>query len=157
MSHFIIIWHVFALNLISTVHFNLSNQHSTINISYIMNKILDIQQSIIAANGNISLAKDLFAMLLDDLDVRRRQIEECFQSDDMQMLEEHIHKLYGATAYCIVPKLRDSTETLENLLRKKDYSQIKGYVDLVLEEIQQLISHGPNFIKEDWVEYQTTN
>lgn len=115
-----------------------------------MNKILDIQQSIIAANGNISLAKDLFIMLLDDLDVRQQQIESCFQSNDMEMLEEHVHKLYGATAYCIVPKLRESTETLEGLLRQKDYSQLKNYVDLVLEEIQQLISQSPDFIKQDW-------
>ena len=122
-----------------------------------MNKILDIQQSIIAANGNISLAKDLFIMLLDDLDVRQQQIESCFHSDDMHMLEEHIHKLYGATAYCIVPKLRETTETLEGILRQNEYSHLKNYLDLVLEEIQQLISKGPDFVKLDWSEYQTTN
>jgi len=77
-----------------------------------MTKILDIQQSIMAANGNVSLAKDLFTMLLDDLDVRQQQIKNSFQSDDMVMLEEHIHKLYGATEYCIVQKLNQSTETL---------------------------------------------
>ena len=122
-----------------------------------MSKVLDIQQSISAANGNISLAKDLFTMLLDDLDVRRQLIESCFLSNDMEMLEEHIHKLYGATAYCIVPKLRKSTETLEGLLKRKDYSQLKDNVYLVLEEIQQLINLGPDFIKQDWHEYLTTS
>ena len=122
-----------------------------------MTKILDIQKSISAANGNVSLAKDLFTMLLDDLDIRRQQIESSFQSDDMMMLEEHIHKLYGATAYCIVPKLRESTATLEGLLRQKDYSQLKKLVGLVLQEIQQLISDGPDFIKQDWLEFQTAD
>ena len=122
-----------------------------------MTKILDIQKSISAANGNVSLAKDLFTMLLDDLDIRRQQIESSFQSDDMMMLEEYIHKLYGATAYCIVPKLRESTATLEGLLRQKDYSQLKKLVGLVLQEIQQLISDGPDFIKQDWLEFQTAD
>ena len=122
-----------------------------------MTKILDIQKSITAANGNVSLAKDLFTMLLDDLDIRLEQIENSFQSNDMVMLEEHIHKLYGATAYCIVPKLRKSTETLDGLLRQKDYSQLKNLVGQVLKEIQQLISDGPDFIEQDWLEFQTAS
>ncbi|MCK4865234.1 MAG: Hpt domain-containing protein [Gammaproteobacteria bacterium] len=122
-----------------------------------MIKILDIQRSITAANGNVSLAKDLFTMLLDDLDIRQQQIENSFQADDMVMLEEHIHKLYGATAYCIVPKLRQSTEILEGLLRQKDYSQLKKFVEQVLQEIQLLISNGPDYIEQNWLEFQTTN
>ena len=122
-----------------------------------MTKILNIQQSITAANGNVSLAKDLFTMLLDDLHVRQQQIENSFQSNDMVMLEEHIHKLYGATAYCIVPKLRQSTEALEGFLRKKDYSQLKKLVEKVLQEIQQLISKGPDYIEQNWLEFQTSN
>jgi len=122
-----------------------------------MTKILDIQQSITAANGNVSLAKDLFTMLLDDLDVRQQQIENSYQSNDMVMLEEHIHKLYGATAYCIVPKLRQSTETLEGRLRQKDYSQLKKFVEKVLQEIQLLISNGPDYIEQNWLEFQTAN
>lgn len=122
-----------------------------------MTKILDIQQSITAANGNVSLAKDLFTMLLDDLELRQQQIENSFQLDDMEMLEEHIHKLYGATAYCIVPQLRLSTETLEGLLRQKDYSQLKKFVEKVLQEMQLLISNGPAYIEQNWLEFQTSN
>ena len=115
-----------------------------------MTKILDIQQSITAANGNTSLAKELFTMLLADLTVRLKQIERSFQSKDMESLAEHIHKLYGATAYCIVPKLRHCTEILEEKLRQKDYSNINQLVDNVRHEIQQLIQCGPEFIKNDW-------
>ncbi len=119
-----------------------------------MTKILDIQQSIIAANGNTSLAKELFTMLLDDLDVRQQQIESSFQSKNMETLAEHIHKLYGATAYCIVPKLRKSAECLEDELRQKEYSKINNLVESVLLEIQQLISDGPAFIEKDWLNFQ---
>lgn len=119
-----------------------------------MTKILDIQQSIIAANGNVSLAKELFTMLLDDLDVRGQQIETSFHSNDMEVLAEHIHKLYGATAYCIVPKLRKSVEMLEDELRKKEYAQLKDLVTEVQKEIKLIISEGPTYIEKDWLEFQ---
>lgn len=116
-----------------------------------MTKILDIQQSIEAANGNASLAKELFTMLLNDLDTRLGQIKSSFDANNMNELAQHIHKLYGATAYCIVPKLRNSTETLDQALRQKDYSQLNELVETVLNEIQQLINDGPTYIEKDWL------
>lgn len=119
-----------------------------------MTKILDIQQSILAANGNVSLAKELFTMLLDDLSERQQQIESSFQTGNMEILVEHIHKLYGATAYCIVPTLRECTATLEERLKQKKYSQLDEFVNSVLEEIQKIINNGPDFIKQDWLDFQ---
>ena len=52
-----------------------------------MTKILDIEQSITAANGNAKLAKDLFVMLLDDLKSRLEQIESSFKANDMESLK----------------------------------------------------------------------
>ena len=121
-----------------------------------MTKVLDIQQSIAAANGNVSLAKELFTMLLDDLITRLEQIESSFQSGNMDALTEHIHKLYGATAYCIVPKLRDSTATLDEKLRQKEYSHIEGLVKNVVDEAKTIIDTGPDYIQEDWLRYQIT-
>lgn len=118
-----------------------------------MTKILDIQQSIIAANGNVSLAKELFTMLLDDLSVRQQQIESSFQTGNIDTLVEHVHKLYGATAYCIVPKLRKNTEILEDRLRQKNYSHLEKFVNRVLKEIQEIIRNGPDFIKKNWLDF----
>ena len=119
-----------------------------------MTKILDIQQSIITANGNASLAKELFTMLLNDIDERQQQIESSFQANNMEMLQEHIHKLYGATAYCIVPKLRKSAAELDEILKQQNYSQLQPLVDVVLQEIRLLISDGPAFIEKDWIDIQ---
>lgn len=120
-----------------------------------MTKILDIKRSITAANGNVSLAKELFTMLLTDIDERLKQIEASFKSNNMQELEEHIHKLYGATAYCIVPPLRQSAKSLEKILREKDYSQLITHIDVVVNEIIHLIKEGPAFIELDWSELKT--
>lgn len=119
-----------------------------------MTKILDIQQSIEAANGNVSLAKELFTMLLDDLNQRLRQIESSFKAGNMESLTEHIHKLYGATAYCIVPKLRYKTSILEEKLKKNNFSQVDELVVDVINEIQNIINAGPEYIKENWLDYK---
>jgi len=119
-----------------------------------MTKTLDIQQSIIAANGNISLAKELFTMLLGDLELRLEQIKSSFESNNMNTLKEHIHKLYGATAYCIVPKLRKSAATLDEALKENSYSQLQSLVDEVIHEIQELINKGSGFIEQDWNKIQ---
>ncbi len=115
-----------------------------------MTKIVDIEQSIIAANGNVSLAKELFAMLLAELNERLEQIENSVQENNMEMLAEHIHKLLGATAYCIVPKLRMCTQPLNDLLKQKDYSQVNQLIKPVIQEIKRLIKDGPAFIEMDW-------
>ena len=119
-----------------------------------MTKILDIPQSIITVNGNVSLAKELFTMLLDDLNTRQEQIKSSFKSQDMETLSEHIHKLYGATAYCIVPKLRENTAVLDDRLRQKNYSELDEFVGLVLEEIQNIINSSSEFLNEDWLSYK---
>lgn len=119
-----------------------------------MSTIFDIQQSITAANGNISLAKDLFSMLLADLDTRVNQIESSFENNDMEMLAEHVHKLYGATAYCIVPDLRKSTGVLEDVLRAKEYSELEKLVQHVLNDIKQLMNSGASYLEKDWEQNQ---
>lgn len=121
-----------------------------------MAKILDIQQSILAANGNVKLAKDLFIMLLDDLALRQNQIESSYESKDFTALEEYIHKLYGATAYCIVPQLRQQTEIAEHALRNNKYDELESLINKVLNEIKKLIIEGPAFIDKDWQEFNVT-
>ena len=115
-----------------------------------MTKVLDIELSITAANGNAKLAKDLFNMLLEDLNTRLEQINTSFNGNDMDALAEHIHKLYGATAYCIVPRLRSQTEILEHNLKAKDFSNLQQLVENVTSEITELMTQGPLHLEKDW-------
>ena len=115
-----------------------------------MTKVLDIQKSIHAANGNISLAKDLFTMLLEDLNNRFQQIESSFQANDIESLAEHAHKLYGATAYCVVPKLRQATHELDKALTEQEHAQLDVLVKALLTEIKQLMREGPELVQQEW-------
>lgn len=118
-----------------------------------MTETLDINKSIIAANGNVSLAKDLYKMLIDDLGKRLDQIESSFQNNDMENLGEHAHKLFGATAYCIVPKLRISAEALDHALHNKKFDQLNELVANIQQEIKRLILEGPEHLELNWNEY----
>lgn len=113
-------------------------------------QIFDMQQSIIAANGNVSLAKELFTMLLGELDSRFQQIESSFKNNDLDTLAEHTHKLYGATAYCIVPQLRERAQKLDEALSEKNDSQLAPLVTAVLQSMTQLINEGPILLKDEW-------
>lgn len=93
-------------------------------------------------------------MLLDELCERQQQIESSFQDANMETLTEQVHKLYGATAYCIVPQLRENTAILEKQLKQKDFSQLDELVKCVREEIQKVIDAGPELIKIDWLDFQ---
>lgn len=117
-----------------------------------MTKIFDIQQTIISANGNTTLAKDLFKMLLDDIDIRYQQIQSSFKENNYQVLAEHAHKLYGATAYCIVPRLREATRLLDEALSANELTQLEQLVSNVLNEIKQLMQSGEDYLQQDWVE-----
>ncbi|MFK5913088.1 MAG: Hpt domain-containing protein [Woeseiaceae bacterium] len=115
-----------------------------------MTQILDIQKSIIAANGNTSLAKELFTMLLDDLDQRLEQIEISFKEKNLEALAEHAHKLHGATAYCVVPNLREYAKTLEYSLKEKTQPNLTELVENVLSEMLVIIKEGPALLKQKW-------
>jgi len=117
-------------------------------------QIFDRQQSIIAANGNVTLAKELFTMLLSELNSRFQQIESSFRSNDLDTLAEHVHKLYGATAYCIVPQLRQDAQKLDEALSEKKGSPLAPLVAAVLDSMTQLINKGPDFLESDWDKQQ---
>lgn len=118
-----------------------------------MTNLFDLQDSITAANGNATLAKDLFTMLLNELESRLKQIKTCFYDHDLQGLAQHTHKLYGATAYCIVPELRSSTEKLENALNNGELNNLEDLVEQITKDIQHLINEGPRFLELDWEKY----
>lgn len=121
-----------------------------------MTKIFDIQKTIAAANGNTSLAKELFTMLLDDLDSRFQQIQSSFNSNNYKSLAEYAHKLYGATAYCIVPQLREATRLLDQALSDKEHAQLEKLVTRVLHEITQLRDNGPDYLQKEWIQESST-
>ena len=111
---------------------------------------LDIKKSIKAANGNITLARELFTMLLDDLAIKEAQINACLKNNDIDSLEELAHKLFGATAYCVAPELRMATEKLEQRLKLKQETELEHLIEHLKKVINEILSEGPLILSMDW-------
>ena len=79
--------------------------------------LVDWNQAVNLAGGNPELAEELFAMLRRDLPGLRDTIASARAGGNLDALQDAIHKLHGATAYCGVPRLRASAGSLDNDLR----------------------------------------
>ncbi|WP_369602789.1 response regulator [Hahella sp. SMD15-11] len=97
----------------------------------------DAEESIRLSGGRTELAEELFCMMLDALPDDRRKIESAWQAGDRDALKAHTHKLHGATRYCGVPALRESTYTLETCLKTRP-DEAGPLVTKLLEEIDRL-------------------
>lgn len=114
-----------------------------------MPEILDIPLAIEQAGGNAELARDLFTMLLDELPHHRDKLQQAFQAGDQQALWDHAHKVYGATAYCGVPALREAAGELETAI-KSQASDLGDSLEAVLRAMEELLENGAAHLERNW-------
>ncbi|MFA5627269.1 MAG: Hpt domain-containing protein [Thiohalomonadaceae bacterium] len=104
-------------------------------------KVIDHKLALQQAGGNAELAADLFNMLLQDLSPQKHAIQAALEASDYQTLQHLVHKLNGATTYCGVPALKLSLNNLETDLKNSKTTNIATGVDLVVMEIDRVLSH----------------
>ena len=114
-----------------------------------MAEMLDIPQALEQAGDNAELARELFQMLLNDLPGLRQNINQAFAGNDAQGLWDNTHKLYGSTAYCGVPALREAARALEDGIRQEQ-EDIAARIQALNGAIDELIANGPAALEQDW-------
>ncbi|MGD8547741.1 MAG: Hpt domain-containing protein [Thiohalophilus sp.] len=112
--------------------------------------ILDKKQALEQAGGNVELARELFDMLLQELPGLRSKLQQAITERDNQAMWEHAHKLYGSTAYCGVPALRQSACDMEECIKQKDEQRLDGCYTHLANEIDRLLEQGPRLAQEPW-------
>lgn len=115
-----------------------------------MTAVVDYTEAITKAGGNAELAKELFGMLLQELPLLRNQLQEAIEKGDLQAIWDHAHKIYGSTAYCGVPLLRQVAGTMETAVKSQQLGAIREQFTALDEAIQQLITEGPSHLSETW-------
>ena len=116
-----------------------------------MSDILDKNLAIEQAGGDETLAKELFGMLLKDAPQLLEQIEIAFNIRNTVDLWEHAHKLYGSTAYCGVPQLRERAKAVEDAIKADAHSDVlEDEVRALSEAVQSLCAHGTEFLSMPW-------
>ena len=100
--------------------------------------VVDLVMGLEKANGKLSLAKDMFSMLLDTLTKDQQQINLLYQQGDYKALLELVHRLHGATHYCGVPRLRMTAMHTESLLKQGFYSMLEDALFMLNDEINNV-------------------
>jgi two-component system sensor histidine kinase BarA len=96
---------------------------------------VDLVSGLEKANGKLSLAKDMFSMLIDTLAKDQKQINGLYQQGDYKALLELVHRLHGATHYCGVPRLRMTAMHTETLLKQGYYALLEDALFMLNDEI----------------------
>lgn len=115
-----------------------------------MATVVDYTDAVNKAGGNAELAKELFGMLLQELPVLREKLQEAIAEEDLQAMWNHAHKIYGSTAYCGVPQLREVASVMETTVRGKEMGAIRQQFSMLDEAIQLLVSEGAGHLAKTW-------
>ena len=109
---------------------------------------VDRELGIRLAAGRAELADELLGLLLSSLDQSREAIELALKCQDDDALIEAVHRLHGASRYCGVPDLAQTTEVLETQLKSGQQQLVAGSLEQLLYEIDRL---------QDWREREYTS
>lgn len=116
-----------------------------------MNNIVDIPHCLEQAAGNEALAKELFTMLLKELPDLQASLASAIEQQDLQACWDHAHKIYGSTAYCGVPGLRDSAQAMELAVKSNDIKRIQEQFTGLRGAIYKVLEAGPGYLQQSWL------
>ena len=110
--------------------------------------LLDKKQALEQAGNNQELACDLFNMLLQELPVLQDQLAQALDSGEPAAMWDPAHKLYGSTAYCGVPALREAARAMEECIKQQQADQLQNCFEHLSREIARLQEQGASLAEQ---------
>ncbi|SFW98940.1 response regulator [Marinospirillum alkaliphilum] len=111
---------------------------------------VDRELGIKLAAGRTELADELLAMLLSSLQQSRDAIEAALRQQNDQSLLDAVHRLHGASRYCGVPDLAQTTEALETQLKAGQQQLVARSLEQLFYEIDRLQDWKEREYRTDW-------
>lgn len=105
---------------------------------------VDIQLCLKLANHKPALARDMLTMLLAGLEAEKEQINQTLSADHYEEVGELVHRLYGSSCYCGVPRLKHISGLLDKLFQSKQYEQARSAIPALNHALDDLINWGRN-------------
>jgi len=99
---------------------------------------VDIALSLRLSNNKPALARDMLKMLIAGIAEEKQLILDAMQEGNFVQAGEVIHKLYGSSCYCGVPRLKYISGLLDKLFQKQLYDEAAsaiGSLYLALDDI----------------------
>ena len=103
---------------------------------------VDTQLCLKLANNKPVLARDMLKMLLGGLESEKQQIAAALNESNFEELGELIHRLYGSSCYCGVPRLKHISGLLDKLFQSKQYEQARDAIPALNHALDDLIKWG---------------
>ncbi len=103
---------------------------------------VDIQLCLKLANHKPALARDMLSMLLAGLEAEKEQINQTLNAKQYEDVEELVHRLYGSSCYCGVPRLKHISGLLDKLFQSKQYEQAHSAIPALNHALDDLINWG---------------
>ena len=114
-------------------------------------EIFDKTASLEKAGDDPELAKELFQMLINALPELKATLNQEFQHSANGNFLAIAHKVYGSTAYCGVPQLRESAKSLEDVIKAgNDAVEVESQLELVNQAIDRLMGESDVLLASDW-------
>ncbi len=103
---------------------------------------VDIQLCLKLANHKPALARDMLSMLLAGLESEKAQIQQALADEEYEALGELIHRLYGSSCYCGVPRLKHISGLLDKLFQSKQFEQARSAMPALNHALDDLLNWG---------------
>ncbi|MFO1390374.1 response regulator [Cellvibrio sp.] len=105
---------------------------------------VDVSLCLKLANNKPLLARDMLKMMLDSLPNEKQQINQAFEQGNTNLFGELIHRLYGSSCYCGVPRLKSISGLLDKLIQAKDIDNAKAAIPSLNHAIEDILAWGKN-------------
>lgn len=99
-------------------------------------KIIDWELCLTQCNNNEELAKELFALFLQEMPDFKSRMAAAAKTKNTADLLETVHKLHGACCYIGVPRLKELVANSEIALKKGDFDWLS--VPKMISEIEKI-------------------
>jgi len=100
-----------------------------------IDKPINWSMSLNLAGNKQDLAIDMLDMLIEHLDIDKKNILDAYKQRNFEDLSSHVHKLHGACCYVGVPKLKNHARELEETIARANAEKIFGHVKALIAEM----------------------
>lgn len=104
---------------------------------------IDWQESMRLVSGKLDLAEKIMAMYVESLPEAKSKI--LADRNDHEKLAMHLHKLFGASCYCGVPKIKEAISKLETAMKQHKKKQIDILINtlsIYIDEVMEVYKKG---------------
>jgi len=106
------------------------------------NSSVDVTLCLKLANNKPLLARDMLRMMLDGLPGEKEQINQAITDDDYTTFTELVHRLYGSSCYCGVPRLKSISGFLDKLLQAREIDNAVAAINSLNSAIDDVLAWG---------------